>query len=280
MKSWFKEQTGYIKKDWRVLLVKASLLIAGMFIMALGIRLYIPTGIGKSQVDFTIFTLIGLKLGNGDVTSAAAYDSYSGMLLYFYLVIALISASMSLVNSIKKYREAKDKGIWVNFSFKIMADIFVSLMLPLIVLMFQKIINEDSIVNLIKSDSTSTDVNPGKASWFFALAFLIYALGIALWVKSGWILGPYNSICQEFITLTKIQYGTGRIIMDLLMAAPGLILFWIIPSGDVSTMDFLFTNFSIATMVFLFCTGPLVAQIIKILNKAVDYEKLKVISTN
>ncbi|AOG60005.1 hypothetical protein SHELI_v1c00500 [Spiroplasma helicoides] len=274
MNQWIFKKLAYLKTNYRVVILKLFLLISGMFLMALGIRLYIPTQIGASQVDFSIYTMIGLKSGTTGIfenNNQVLEQYYANFLTYFYIGLTFIAAIFSTISTIKEFKSTKDKTIWINYTFKILFDVIITFLLPQIVNLFNDLISSNSILNLLRDDFSGQN-SPGKAAWFFLLAYIIYIVGICLWVKSTWALGPYNSICSEFVRLTKIKYGASRFICDILMILPGVLFFGLITNGD--KLSFFFTNFSIATMVFLFLTGPICNTLIKRLDKVLDYNKL------
>ncbi|QEH61258.1 hypothetical protein SCHIN_v1c00600 [Spiroplasma chinense] len=269
MKEYFS--TGYknAKKDWRINLIKFVLLLFGIYFMALGIAIYIPTEIGASQVDFTTFVLVGLKTGTTERLDNFT-KVYSDMLIYFYLVLTFISTCMGLVNTIRAHKKTMEPKVWIGFVFTLITNIAITFILPKVVYLNSMYVTYDGVKDMIMVNGV---VSTGVASWIFAGAFIVFCLGVTCWVKSGWATGPYNTVCDELLKMTRLTFPMARLICDAAMVVPGLILLWVIPNGDKT--GFLFTNLSIGTLVFVFATGPLCGAMKKLLDKIIDYDMLK-----
>lgn len=285
MKEWFDERFMYAKVNFRVLIIKTALLIAGMMVMALGIALYIPTGLGKSQVDFTVFTFIYVFRGkfvddNSAMQANGAGMPYSTMLTWFYVMTLLVSGIMGLVATLNNYKKNKVKAVWIGLATIVATDLAITFIFPYMVNFFSVSSGSGGVFGIQAKltswfatfDSANGESSSaGIRSWMFVLAFIVFCLGIALWVKSTWAPGPYNSICTQFMALTKLNYTISRIVCDLIIVAPALVAIWIVP-GESAT--YFFKNFAIATIAFVFVAGPFVSLMLKGMDKVIDYKKL------
>gem|GEM_PF-4318045 len=72
--------------------------------MALGISLYLPTGIGLSDVDFTVYTFI--YLWRGEImpnTDVGPY--YSTVLMFFFIAVSLLTLFFGLISASIQYKK-------------------------------------------------------------------------------------------------------------------------------------------------------------------------------
>lgn len=285
MLTYLKKSFKYGKVNWRILLIKGTLLFFGLFIMALGISLYLPTGIGLSDVDFTVYTFIYVWRGE-IMPSTDIGPYYSTVLMFFFISVSLLTLIFGSISAGIQYKKWKDKRAWNSVIIFLITDIIIIFTFPQIVNFFLLPWGEGGVVGFLyilsdwfeslsgEPNTPLTVQNAGIRGWMFVLAFIIFCLGVSLWAKSTWAPGPYNSVCAAFMKMTNLNYQTSRILCNVIIITPGAIAIWFLSSGDRTPAQAFFDNFGIATMAFVFISGPIINFIIKYLNKWINYEKL------
>ncbi|WP_339034079.1 SPE_1075/MLC_0560 family membrane protein [Spiroplasma endosymbiont of Cantharis rufa] len=266
MKNLFNENMKSFSKNWKAIIVKFILLILGILLTAFGLALYQQPSVGGSQIDWLIYNVLSIsipfvkegKVGQG------VYDNYAISLTTLYIVLILFAICFSIKPTIDEYKKTKSKSAWFKFSWFILADIIITFIVPQIVGLFITPLSQMGIRELI----------PGARNLIFIAGFLCFVLGIAFWVKSGWLLGPFNNICEQFLRLTKMSYSKSRLIIDISILIIAFAFFPFVKGEEASKTDFLLTNFGLGTICFTFLVGPLVNQILIILDKVFDYKKM------
>ncbi|AGR42521.1 SPE_1075/MLC_0560 family membrane protein [Spiroplasma diminutum] len=271
MKYWLKNQKKLIKNNWKGILIKVILLILGVIVSSFGLALYQQPAVGGSQIDWFIYNALSLVepfSKDGSVRGEVLNKFYPTSLTLVYIILIIFAIGFSIKPTMEEYKKLKSKIIWFSFLFVVIADIAITFIVPQIVGLFLRSLSELNIKN--------TDPN-NLAIRNLALigGFLAFVIGIALWVKSGLLLGPFNNICTQFIRLTKMNYAMGRLLIDISILILGFILFpFIIGEEGSNKTNFLLTNFGLGTICFTFLVGPIVNTQLNILNKFIDYEKL------
>ncbi|WP_146637216.1 SPE_1075/MLC_0560 family membrane protein [Spiroplasma clarkii] len=166
------------------------------------------------------------------------------------------------------------KAIWIPFATIVVTDLIITFVFPYFVNFFANPLGTKGlgVVGLVPKMAVWLDSlgasSQGVRSWMFVLAFIVFCFGIALWVKSTWAPGSYNSICTQFMALTKLNYSISRIICDLIIVAPAVVAVWFVPTTDgITPANSFFTNFSIATIAFVFVAGPIINIMINGIGK-------------
>ncbi|WP_338985009.1 SPE_1075/MLC_0560 family membrane protein [Spiroplasma endosymbiont of Diplazon laetatorius] len=270
MKKWFKETSQNISQKWLSNLIKFFLFSAGVVISAFGLALYQQPAVGGSQIDWTLYNILALKIpyaADGSLINDIR-NIYGTALATLYIIFIIIAIGFAIKPSIDDYKNSKKKSIWVLFVWMIIADIIITFTVPLLIGEISK-----GLEGIIKTDNGIIISSVGFRNLLFIAGFLCFVIGTALWVKTGWILGPFNNICTQFLRLTKLNYAAGRLIIDISILAVGFMFFPFI-KGEGTKTDFLMTNFGLGTICFTFLVGPLVNSILKILNKICDFEKI------
>ncbi|WP_425379630.1 SPE_1075/MLC_0560 family membrane protein [Spiroplasma endosymbiont of Stenodema calcarata] len=256
---------------WHIFLLQGFLVFIGIYLTSLGIAIYAPTSTGASQIDFTVFALLALmygNYGNGHLHDTVLTAHYAVVLWLYYLVLILFTIIFMLITNIKAYQKTKDREIWVKFGIMIIGDLFLAWLLPLLIhFNWKYIISADAIQQWAESSG-------GIAAWLFLGGFSLYCIGIAIWIFSKTLYGPYNDICEAFIKLTKLKYPVARILLDVMMVIPGFI-FWLFLPLNNDKWNFLFTNFSFGTVAFVFISGPYVNVVKKVLAKFIKIDLWK-----
>ncbi|ALD66886.1 SPE_1075/MLC_0560 family membrane protein [Spiroplasma cantharicola] len=266
MKKLWNDQLKNFSNNWKVISVKIVLLILGILLTSFGLALYQQPSVGGSQIDWLIYNVLSIsipfieegKVGQG------VYDNYAISLTTLYVVLILFAICFSIKPTIDEYKKTKSKKAWFKFSWFILADIIITFIVPQIVGLFIAPLSQMGISELI----------PGARNLIFIGGFLCFVMGIALWVKSGWLLGPFNNICEQFLRLTKMNYSNGRLIIDIAILVIAFVFFPFVRGEGATKLDFLLTNFGLGTICFTFLVGPLVNQVLNILNKLFDYKKM------
>ncbi|AHI53372.1 SPE_1075/MLC_0560 family membrane protein [Spiroplasma culicicola] len=270
MKLYYEQMKENVKLRWRSLLVRFFLFIFGFAISTLGIAFYTTTKIGASQMDFTIYVISamidGYDMSNGSMTSEVIQGIY---ILIYNLILALfviLSIAFSLPKIIKDLKE-KNSVSTIQMTINLICDIIIVFLAPLLMQLYLK---QVVAVEQIMSESTSQNIR----NLIFIGGFVMFCIGVAMWVHANMSLGPYNSYASSFQNLTGLNYAISRVLMDLLIFVPGLILFPFIPGDWNQKTQFLLTNLGIGTIAFTFLTGPFVNLIIKGLKKIFDWDKI------
>ncbi|AUB32146.1 SPE_1075/MLC_0560 family membrane protein [Spiroplasma floricola] len=275
MKKWIIENKVYIGNHWLSILVKIILAFLGLFISSFGLALYQQPAVGGSQIDWTLYNIIATIIpygSDGSLSGEKFVSIYPTTLLIWNIVLILFAIAFSIKPSIDDYKSTKKNKIWVLFVWIIIADLVITFSVPFIIKMFMPIVSQ-----WVSRDGTSISSSIGVRNWLFIAGFLCFVLGIGFWVKSGWMLGPFNNICTQFLRLTKLNYTVGRLLIDIVIFALGFAFFPFI-QGESTKTDFLLTNFGLGTVCFTFLVGPLVNYLILFLDRICNYEKMDILT--
>lgn len=272
MKKAFNDFYKNFKIEWKLYLVKFGFLSAGLYLFTLGIAIYAPTAVGASHMDFAIYSLIMNFWGttsSGTLDSSVQQAHYPTVLTIYFIGIMLVSVIFAIASAIIKQKKHKDKTGWIKVVVVIVTDLIITFLLP------QIIAWQWLYVDMSKLDSDALDAN--ARNLVFLGAWVIYVFGVAAWVYSGWLLGPYNSVADSFINLTKMKYNLARILMDILIIAPGFIIVFAAQEDWTVKSKFLLNYLNFGTVFFVIITGPVAGLIINnICKKICDYDKLKI----
>ncbi|AUM63027.1 SPE_1075/MLC_0560 family membrane protein [Spiroplasma monobiae] len=270
MKKILREFSSNITNHWLSILVKFFMCASGVVICSFGLALYQQAAVGGSQIDWTIYNVLALfnkpdENGLMDHDFMLKYYPNSLKLMYLFLMIGAIA--LSIKPTLKDYKNSKKKIIWFSFTWMIISDILVTLVVP-------------SVVGLFLPWAKGLGVEEKDTSirnLIFMAGFICFLIGTALWVKTGWFLGPFNNICTQLVKSTNLNYSASRLIIDGAVFAIGFIFFPFI-KGDHKT-QFLLTNFGLGTICFTFLVGPIVNEIFKLLDKILNFEKMNSLTT-
>lgn len=253
-----------IKNNRRKYLIRLICLILGFYLFSLSIALYAVTNVGASQVDFTNFAILGIfdKWTNKD-SGLVELSQYKIALTSLYLFLMILSAIFLSVSILKKYKVEKNKKLWIELVVLIVLDLIVIFTMPYLInaqiAMFGKIGYNEWMFN----SSTQYQFR----TIFFLIAYALYILGLTFWVHSGWLISPYNSINNSFMKMTKLPFNTSRVLMDILIFLPGVIILLVNPVSWSIKGQFLLNYLNIGTIMFVFATGPLLGKTLNVLNK-------------
>ncbi|WP_339020839.1 SPE_1075/MLC_0560 family membrane protein [Spiroplasma endosymbiont of Atherix ibis] len=271
MKKWIEENKIYLSNHWLSILAKIILAFLGLFISCFGLALYQQPAVGGSQIDWTLYNIIATMTpygSDGSMFGEKFVSIYPIALLTCNIILILFAIGFSIKPSIDDYKLTKKNKIWVLFVWMIIADLIITFSIPFIIKMFIPIVSQ-----WVSREGKSISSSIGIRNWLFIAGFLCFVLGIGFWVKSGWMLGPFNNICTQFLRLTKLNYTIGRLIIDIFIFSLGFAFFPFI-KGDSTKLNFFLTNFGLGTICFTFLVGPLVNYLILFLDKICNYEKM------
>ncbi|AHI53629.1 transmembrane protein [Spiroplasma sabaudiense Ar-1343] len=250
--------------EWKILLYRFGIFVVGWYLFTLAIALYTPTMVGASQIDFTIFAFLGVfsnsKIdGAGSITNALG--QYSTYLLLMYVVMMVITVIMGAINTALDFKKNKnvEKIYW--YILFVIGDIISLFIIPLGVQMQFLYITDAIYANLSEKAANYLRI------WIFVIAFLTYCISIALMVYCSIMPGVYNSIAEESRKLTKMSYQASRVLWDFLLIVPGVLILIIVNWDATIKLNFLINYLSFGTIFFIFLTGPIVNQILKLFNK-------------
>ncbi|WP_338984029.1 SPE_1075/MLC_0560 family membrane protein [Spiroplasma endosymbiont of Othius punctulatus] len=254
------------KNLWKYYLVKVAFLLLGLYLFTLGIAIYTPTSVGASHMDFSIFAIISTLHGVVGDNSNVDLGYYPNLLTLYFVGILIGALIFGLIFSVKDWKENKNKMTWINLTIIILADLIIVFGLPQMVNMQWLYIPQDAIANIN---------NASARNWIFIGAYSIYVFGVAFWVMSGILGGPYNTICTYLMKATGWKYNVARIVADLIITFPGFI--FILANGLTWSQkgDFMLTYLNFGSICFVILTGPIVGLIIPKINKVWNIEDYK-----
>lgn len=245
IKLWKKEW----EKNWKFYLLKFAFFICGFYLFTLGIAVTSPTDVGGSNLNITGFSIISLihGIGNDGRLTAENVEKYPFILMFIYIGILVVSAIFTIVWISRDYQANKNPKIWYKLLILIVSDTVMMFALSQMINLHWLYI---SIAEIKKLDFS-------LRSWVFILGFLSFSLGLSMWVYAGFLLGPYNSICKSFMKMTNISYKYARILMDILILLPGVILIFFFNTSWETKANYFTTYFNYGTIAFIIIAGPL-----------------------
>ncbi|WFQ93168.1 hypothetical protein MFERI15181_00053 [Mycoplasma feriruminatoris] len=267
MKKYFCNLKTSISQNKKQYLIRLGCLLIGLYLFSLSIALYVPTAVGASHVDFTNFSILALfkdwiKVDGKTVEGTIDPTNYKSALLSLYAFLLFVSIVFLTISIIREYRVTKDKKLWLQLIPLIVLDMIINVGLSYVI--------EGQIQMLVKIGYMELMNNTPPYQYrtiFFTVAFVLYIAGLTFWIHSGWLLGSYNSINTNFMRLTKLPFNVSRVLMDVLIIVPGVIMFLVNPiSWDIKA-KFLLNYVNIGTIGFLFLAGPLLGKTLGLLNK-------------
>ncbi|AGJ91107.1 SPE_1075/MLC_0560 family membrane protein [Mycoplasma putrefaciens] len=251
-----------LKVNHKKYLIKLACLILGIYIFSLSIAVYAVTAVGASQVDFTNFAILGIFSKWDMSTGLVNLDSYKWALFALYGSLLVLSAIFLSVSIFRKYKKNKDKKLWLELVVLIVLDLIIIFTMPF------AIDGQIAMLGAIGYNDwmIKTTVYQYRTI-FFLIAYILYIVGLTFWVHSGWLISPYNSINTSFMKMTNLPFNTSRVLMDLLIFLPGLILLLVNPVAWELKGKFLLNYLNIGTIIFVFATGPILSKTLTMLNK-------------
>lgn len=253
---------------------KLITLILGMYIFSIGIILTANTASGVSMIDVTVLAGLFHSEGLIDTTNpewnnvqpgtvfAGEGSPYELYVAFIYIGMSVVSITFMAIWVSKEYKKSGDKTLFIFMGLSIVGDIIVILAVPYLIKMNLLYIDVDGITN-------------AKASiraYLFLVGFASYALGIAFWVYSGFLPGPYNNIATNFLKLCEGKsYTYGRTMMNILIFIPGILVLLI--DGIIGhrtwneVLDFILVNISFGTVFLILLLGPQVTVFKKLITK-------------
>lgn len=269
MKEYFCNLKTNISKNKKQYLIRSFCLLVGLYIFSLSIALYVPTAVGASHVDFTNFSILTLfkdwakGTDQKEIPGLVSPTNYKLALMSLYGFLLVVSVIFLTVSIIKEYKVTKNKKLWLQLIPLIVFDVLINVGLSYVIdgqiLMLDKI----GYLNWMFNSSTAYQFR----TIFFLIAFILYIVGLTFWIHSGWLLGSYNSINTNFMRLTKLPFNVSRVLMDVLIIIPGVIMFLVNPISWDIKVKFLLNYVNIGTIGFLFLAGSLLAKSLGFINK-------------
>lgn len=249
MRKYFDRIVANCQRHWRLYLIKGTFFIIGVYLFTLGIAVTSPTDVGGSNLNITGFSIISLfhQLQDNGRLTPENLGRYPFVLLFVYLGILIISVFFTVIWIARDYQVNKNKKIWYKLLVLIISDGVMMFVLSYMI----------DLHWLYISKSNIKDLDFSLRSWVFILGFLAFCLGLSMWVYAGFLLGPYNSICKSFMHLTNMPYKYARILMDVLILVPGLIMILFFNNSWETKFNFFTTYFNFGTIGFIFVAGPL-----------------------
>ncbi|QHX35805.1 hypothetical protein STIUS_v1c02500 [Spiroplasma sp. TIUS-1] len=248
---------------------KLIALILGMYLFSIGITISANTAVGVSMIDITILGSIFHSHGLADTSNGVVSGTintvdtpYELYVAYIYIGMSIVSLCFMSVWVYKSYKKTGNKMLFVQMLLSVICDIIVIFAIPLLIKMNYLYMNPDGI-----RESAST-----IRAYLFLIAFICYSLGIALWVYSGFLPGPYNSICTNFIKMFEgMSYSFGRTIMNILIFIPGVLIILLDGATGHRTwqevLDFTLVNISFGSVFLILILGPMVTWFNKYIPK-------------
>lgn len=235
--------------NWKYYGIKLLFFIFGFYLFTLGIAVTSPTDVGGSNLNITGFSLISLfnQLESSGRLSAENVGKYPFVLLFIYLGTLIVSAIFTTIWIAQDYKVNKNKKLWFKLLILIISDTVMMFAISEMINVHWFYIS----INGIKS------LNFSLRSWIFMLGFLSFCLGLSMWVYAGFLLGPYNSICKSFMKMTNMSFKYSRILMDILILLPGIILIFFFNASVQTKINYFTTYFNYGTICFIIVAGPL-----------------------
>ncbi|ADR24237.1 putative membrane protein [Mycoplasma leachii PG50] len=268
MKKYFCNLKTSISQNKKQYLIRLGCLLIGLYLFSLSIALYVPTAVGASQVDFTNFSILALfkdwaKVNEKTVEGLVAATNYKLALMSLYGFLLLVSVVFLVLSIIREYKITKDKKLWLQLIPLIVLDVIINVGLSYVIDGQIEMLKVIGYLDWLFNQSTAYQFR----TIFFTIAFVLYIVGLTFWIHSGWLLGSYNSINTNFMRLTKLPFNVSRVLMDVLIIIPGVIMLLVNPiSWDIKA-KFLLNYVNIGTIGFLFLAGPMLGKTLGLLNK-------------
>lgn len=268
MKTFYKDTSIYLKKNWKNLTSRFIIYNIGVFLFGLGIAIYMNTKVGASHLDILVFALLKTIHGTSDSGSVSHNldQYYSQFLTFVYLIILTFAILFNILLLIRDYKITKNKQIISKYLLRIVSDIIPVFIWPYYIKLSQLYIPLDAIGELEVFFRT----------WIFIGGFLLYTTGFTFVVYSKMFLGPYNSVSSGLHNLTRINYALSRVIIDVILAGAGIIVVLVNGSQFGVKMDFFNNYLLFGTVFFVFISGHIIGWKLKKLTNFVEkYNKKK-----
>ncbi|AGR41649.1 SPE_1075/MLC_0560 family membrane protein [Spiroplasma taiwanense] len=277
MKILYLSKMKYLKTNYLRVIVKILLFLLGFILSTLGIAMYISSTIGASQIDWTLYNISSIigkyNFETGTMSDEVLKSTYILALNILYIIMVFFSFIFALSPTIKEYKKIRKNEIWFNLLIIIISDIIIAFLTPLLLnFYFKNVI----ILDKIMSDKITQEIR----NWIFIAGFTIFCFGIALWVHSGIIMGPFNNICYQLMRLTNMNYLKSRVIIDFCIFFPGIVFWFFIPGNWNQRLLFLTKNFGIGTIAFTFIAGPYINMFLNFIKKCIKYFKINQVNKN
>ncbi|AGR41023.1 SPE_1075/MLC_0560 family membrane protein [Spiroplasma taiwanense] len=187
---------------------------------------------------------------------------YEIVLVIYFFIISIISIIFLIISKSKRNQFCTGNSkIKLQIFFIFLSDIVIVFLEPLFLMMHEKLYITHEFVKEIKKQSYQIKL------WIFISGFLLTALGDAIWIKTNIFLGPYNSIVPNFQKMTKWNYISSRISIDIIILIPGILISLSITSINWDLKSKFFLDYlNVGTIFFIICFGPVVHFIQKFID--------------
>lgn len=256
MKNYFKSQAHILKHNWKCLSIKFAINIFAVYLFALAISLYMNTKVGVSHIDIFIFSL--MKVKNIEIKHYSTYLLYFYLMLFAFLIILRMIKIIKVTHYNKKTNQQLEKYWVVEQIFDLFCQIIPVFLWPLFIRLNLLYIDIEKIGKL----------DDWSRGWIFWLGYSLYCISFGIIVFSNILFGPYNGISNDLATIIpKLNYSFARIIIDVIIAACGILILFCSSLTDNQKMDFLKNRFSYGTVMMTIFSGPIIGYISNKLNK-------------